>query len=221
MVTSVDDLGDTAPTAGNIGEPQVSNGMGGFVPTGNAFTVAARSRTNLNQNNRQIVTVVDFNVSSLTIAEVSDPAFVATLALDYVGQLNDLNGPIGVSVGQVASNAALNFDLGYDDGDGGSTAGTIALNTTTILDVGAGATPSGAVATGDSVPYTVDVTPIIVDWFNNPTNNNGLIFFMDDAGAAQGAYFNNLQITTAVPEPSTALLGCLALAGLIGARKRG
>lgn len=219
-VTFADDTGDTSPTAVNIAEPRQANGSGGFVANGNSFTVVARARGNENQNTQQIVSIVDFDISGLSTTEVNSPGFTAILSLDYMGSLNDSQPAIAVLVGQVASNDAPDFDLGFDDGDEGS-AGvetTVALNTQTLLsNVSAS---SNLLGTGESTPLTADVTAIVVDWFNNPASNNGLIFFFEDDDSSQGAYFDNLQIDT-IPEASTATFIALSvITGVFGMRRR-
>lgn len=216
--TFVDDLGNTSPTTGNLAEPRKNDGTDTFVATGNTFDVVARSRGNTGQNTQQIVTIVGFDVSGLSSTEVNDANFMATLNLNYTGHLNDVQPSINARVGQVASDAAADFDLGFDDGDQLSTAGIAALNSVELIsNVSAS---SNGLSTGQFIPRSVDITPIVVDWFNNPANNHGLVFFLDNTNASQAAYFEDLSIVTeVVPEPTS--LGLFALGAMaFGMRRR-
>ena len=74
----------------------------GPVDTGTTAPYAVRSRADTSQNDRQVATFLQFDVSSLTVEDVNNPAFEATFRIDYSTRLNTINA-LTVMVGRNTS----------------------------------------------------------------------------------------------------------------------
>ncbi|WP_372845919.1 carbohydrate-binding protein [Pontiella sp.] len=161
----------------------------GTVSRGNSDQVEVRSRT-LSQvqggDNRTVVTFAHFDIGSIPAGSVIDRA---TLTATYDSQLNDLNTSDPASVGAVATawdtsggNNPL-FIYGWDY----TVTNTAALNPQVLV-----ADIKNTAATGQTV--TGDFTSTVQGWFEGSLDNHGLVFFIDGVGA-QGAGFNNVELT--------------------------
>lgn len=171
-----------------------------------------RERRNPAQDDRRISSYLNFDVSGLTLTEVTAPGFSATLELDYVGQLNDVNSA-AAQVGAVTTAAwdsATNLPLhsyGFD-ADAGSVSAAFA--TDILADIAAVA-PTGQVV-------TADITSIVQGWVDGTLDNFGLVLFSPIL-ESQGAGFNSPQIVTVVPEPASAALLGLGAAMILVRRR--
>ena len=157
---------------------------------------AIRERRVAGQNNRRISAFFQFDVSDPALATLfSDPAFSATLTLDYVGQLNAVN-PAGASIGQVTQ-AAWDSDVNTVDilpprhlYGMGSPDFTAATNVVPLLADIAAVTPTGQT-------FEVDVTTTVRNWGDGTDPNFGFILFIPIL-EAQAAGFNNPVLTLSV-----------------------
>lgn len=196
-----------------------NDGSGNLVPTtapggivgptsGSTFQYAIRERAaaqQTSQPDRAGYSFFDFDLSNLSPAP-TDPGFSAIFSIDYVGHLNNLND-WGVSLGQV--NGAWDTS-GDNDPTRALSQGSTNLGSL-VSDVSGNA---GAIS-----GIEIDITALVQGWADGSIANNGLTF--TGSLAPQGAYFNNAIITTSVvPEPSSASLLALAIAGTVIRRKR-
>ena len=140
-----------------------------------------RERLNPSQTNRRISSFLNFDVSALTPADVSQAGFSVSFTADYIFQLNNQNGGARAVVGRV-TNGAWNsssprplFTWGIDDS---------ADRTTLIPDIRSLAPPTSVSA---------DVTSIVAGWVNGTLDNYGLAVFIDDT-VSNAAGFSNPQL---------------------------
>ena len=176
------------------------------------YQYAIRERGNTAQQNRTVYSFLLFDVSSLTVADVSDPTFNADFTIDYVGALNILNGPgqyaLGTPVTAVDSTTNIPTTL---TGEGA----TLVAGSTLIAN-SLEATPG---------PVTVDVTSLVRGWVDGSIPNNGVTIIEtngtdnigdDVAGptTSQAGYFSNAAITTDF-SGGEALCGDVDLSGTV------
>ena len=139
-----------------------------------------RERRSTTQTDRRISSFLNFDINSLTTAEVNGPGFAASFTADYEFQLNNLNSTSAV-VGRV-TNGAWNdttslplHSWGIDDS---------ADRTSIIADI-ATLTPPSTVS--------IDVTSIVSGWVNGTIDNYGLVVFVGDL-ESNAAGFSNPKI---------------------------
>lgn len=139
-----------------------------------------RERRSATQTNLRISTFLNFDVSSLTPAEVNGPGFTASFTADYEFQLNNLNSTSAV-VGRV-TNGAWNDTTtlplhawGIDD----------SVDRTSIIADISTLTPPSTVS--------IDLTSIVSGWVNSTIDNFGLVVFVGDL-ESNAAGFSNPKI---------------------------
>ncbi|MBK1854962.1 sulfatase-like hydrolase/transferase [Verrucomicrobiaceae bacterium 5K15] len=142
-----------------------------------------RERVSSTQTSQRISSFLNFDVSGLTVSDVSDPNFSATFTADYEFQLNNVNAT-AASVGRVTNGAwdgtttQPQHSWGIDD----------AVDVTTLIaDISALAPPSSVSA---------DVTDIVKAWVNGSHSNYGLVVFIDEL-KSNGAGFSNVRLVLA------------------------
>lgn len=201
----------TAPaTVTNTGSP--ANGA--------TFDYGVRERTNPGQTSIRTASFIEFDISSITAADIADPTFSAIFEIEHVGHLNNVNTGFDLSLGAVNS----------------------AWDTTANLPpfaLAAGATPLGVLLTdvqlvSGSQMLSLDITSLVLDWYNGVTPNNGLVLFgtpdpmtvpasngTNNGQFSQASFLQGAAIVhSVVPEPSSFSMICLVLVGLIGLRRR-
>ncbi|MEJ6567291.1 MAG: DNRLRE domain-containing protein [Akkermansiaceae bacterium] len=176
--TAVTDNLDPATVGTNATTSGVNGGVTGDFPI--------RERVNANQNDRRISSYFKFDLSDPSVADaLVSPPYTASLTLEYVGQLNTLNGGTA-SVGRVTTadwDSTANFPLhsyGLESG-----VGTNAANIIDFLEI-ATTPPAGET-------LTIDVTNIVIDWVNGTQPNYGFVLFINQ-NVSQAAGFNNPQL---------------------------
>lgn len=197
------------PPFGVSSNPNTGGPNGGAGPQ--AWRYVARERNNEGQNDRRVATFLQYDTSSLTVADVNDPNFQATFEIDHVGNLNTINPGLDLVLGQVSGawddSGTMNPVYNWAE---------VSSNQTLLLE-------NLQNHTG-TVPISVDITPIVQDWVLNGTNQ-GIALFGDQFGAPGGnlsnaSYLENASLSwEIIPEPSTGILGLLG-AGLLVARRR-
>lgn len=202
---SVTDDGD----ATSVGSVNVSPMTGDFF---------IRERRSAGQSDRQVSSFFQFDVSSLTVGDVTTPGFQAVFEIDYISQLNAFVGSNSAPaiVGRVVSGdgwdstSGIDFPL-HDWGFDEATNTTTAQNTQTLIADIPALAPAGQT-------LSVDITDIVTGWVDGSFDNYGLVLFIDEL-EAQGAGFSNPEIVTSiVPEPGS--LALLTLGGLLVTRRR-
>ncbi|MGJ8725773.1 MAG: DNRLRE domain-containing protein [Roseibacillus sp.] len=150
-----------------------------------------RERRNAGQNNRRISSFLQFDLTDPALSALfSSPDFSATLTLEYVAQLNAVNGPSSATVGRVTT-AAWDSDV--------ATPTLPPLHTYGITDA-ADAIPFIAdikdlLPTGQTLE--IDVTTIVQGWADGTNPNFGFVLFIDRL-EAQAAAFNNPELTLSI-----------------------
>ncbi|MDB4284156.1 PEP-CTERM sorting domain-containing protein [Akkermansiaceae bacterium] len=169
------------------------------------YAIRERAAAQQAQVDRAGYSFFKFDLSSLSPAP-TDPGFSAIFSIDYVGHLNNLNA-WNVDLGQV--NGAWDIS-GDNDPTRALSQGSTCLGT---LVAGVEGEPSAING------IEIDITTLVQGWADGSIANNGLTF--TGSLVSQSAYFNNATITTSVvPEPSSASLAVLAIAGMVIRRKR-
>ena len=184
---------DTAVTdnldPANVGETAVLAGVNGGV-TGD---LVIRERRNANQNDRRISSYLQFDLTEpAAVTALAEPLYTASLTLEYVGQLNALNGATA-SLGRVTTAAwdsTATFPL-HSYGLDGATVITNAADVTDFI-------PNVATEPATGQTLTIDVTNIVRDWDEGIEPNFGFVLFFNQL-ESQGAGFNNPQLVISVP----------------------
>ena len=177
---------DTAVTdnlvPANVGPDAATAGVNGGV-TGE---LVIRERTSPTQNALRISSYLKFDLTDpAAVAAFATPPYTASLTLDYVGQLNTVNGG-SASVGRVTTadwDSTTNLPLhsyGLESG-----VGTNATDVGVFLDI---ATTS---ATGQTLE--IDVTNIVINWVEGGQPNFGFVVFINQ-NVSQGASFDSPQL---------------------------
>ena len=177
-----------------------------------------RSRELIGQNDRQIVTFFQYDLSGYTIADTLHPGFNASFSIDFLDGLNTVPGNnLEILIGR-NTNGPWNsggaayplHDWGFEDGDGAPPS----------LAPADGITLVNNVLTDALGTITVDVTNIVANWINGTNPNHGFVLYYD-ANVFQGARFGNPSLDVVVPEPGTIATFVLLLPiGLYWCRKR-
>lgn len=169
-----------AQTPANTGVADVDTG-----DTASDSDFYIRERRTASETDRRISTFLNFDVSSISSAEVNQPGFSVALTADYDFRLNNINSAPAV-VGRV-TNGAWNgtstlplHSWGIDDS---------ADLATMIADV-SGLNPPASVS--------ADVTDIVKDWVEGTHANYGLAVFIDTL-EFNGAGFSNPQLIVTLP----------------------
>ncbi|MDB0068426.1 sulfatase-like hydrolase/transferase [Akkermansiaceae bacterium] len=143
-----------------------------------------RERRSATQTDRRISSFLNFDVSSLTPADLSSPGFSVSFTADYDFQLNNVNGPAAAVVGRVTNSAwdgTATLPLhtwGIDDASD---------RTTLITDIAALAPPASVSA---------DITSIVAGWVNGTIDNYGLVVFIGSL-ESNAAGFSNPRLVIA------------------------
>ena len=173
----------------------------------------SRSRASTGQDSMQVATFLRYDLSGLTPAHASDPAFAATFRIDYTQRLNTSNS-LAVLLGRNDSgawdSAGSNYplhDWGFDD----ETSTLNAEDTAIVVN-----NVRTQVPTDD---IEIDVTGIVADWVNGVHDNQGFVLCYDK-NEFQGAAFDNPELIVEVPEPSTLGLLLTAVCILAGGGRR-
>lgn len=173
---------------------------------GATFRYVARERNNATQNDRRVVTFLQFDTSGLTAADVGDPNFSAVFQLDHVGQLNDVNTGMGVAVG-------LNVSGAWDDSGTSNPSFEWAA-----ASVSGGLILDNVHLVPEAQALSIDITPAVVGWVDGSIENQGLILFGSPSSAggnfSQGAFSENPSIVISF-ETDTGLLGDVNLDGTV------
>lgn len=158
--------------------------------------IVVRERSNLTQDNLQIRTFLEFDVSSLTAADVTAPGFSALFSIDFVTKLNTVNN-MGVQIGRVLDDGFDGDSWDVEEGDlplfewarlGDEAGEDLAADTVVIIE---------KIRTDDLGIYTADVTPIVQDWVSGNFDNNGFVLY-GTGDVFQGAGLDNAQLFTQV-----------------------
>ncbi|MFC7339468.1 hypothetical protein ACFQY0_19905 [Haloferula chungangensis] len=151
-----------------------------------------RERSSAAQSDRRISSYFLFDLTDPSVEDVlASPLFTATLSVDYVGQLNTVNGA-PASIGRVTTAAwdsSSNPPLHSYGLEGG--VGTQAADVMALID-NIAATP----AAGETV--SLDVTEIVRSWIDGVNPNYGFVLFINQL-TSQGAGFDHPQLVLAVP----------------------
>ena len=199
-----------------LGVTTVGNLAGPAGPSnGNPWRYGARERDNQAQTNRMVATFLQFDTSSLSSADVNNPAFTASFSIDYVGHLNNVNPGMDVGLGQITGGT-------WDDTGGNNPLYTWATGSSNVQTVVQNTNSQPNAING----ITLDITGIVQDWVNNPATNQGLALFgYLEAGnggiLTNGGYFDNVVVeTSTIPEPATGVLGLFGALALTLRRRR-
>lgn len=173
-----------------------------------------RSRQDISQNDRQVATFLQFDLSALTTADVNNPGFVAVFQIDYTFQLNTINDleiRLGRNTGGAWDSSGSNnplHDWGFDD----ETSTEAAADGRTLLaNVKPAAPPVNDIQ--------VDVSDIVTGWVDGTNANQGFVLYYN-ANAFQGAGFRDAELLITVPEPATLSLFAVSLFGLLAPGRR-
>ena len=184
----------------------------GSIDGGTTEPYPVRSRQDTSQNDRQVATFLQFDVSSLTSADVNNAGFIAVFQIDYTFRLNTSNN-LEILIGRNASGAWDSsgsnnplHDWGFDD----ETSTAAAADGLTLM-------ANVRTTTPPVNDIQVDVSGIVKGWVDGTNPNQGFVLYYD-RNAYQGAGFRDAELLIVVPEPAT--FGLLAV-GLLGLRASG
>ena len=155
-----------------IGAPNVNSG-----DSPNDANIYIRERLSPTEIDRRISSFLNFDVSSLTVADVNNPGFLASFTMDYDFQLNSSNS-LSAVVGRVTNSAwdgvttSPLHSWGIED----------AANRTTFITDISDLTPPSSIS--------VDITNIIQDWVEGTTNNFGLAVFAGETSSNAAGFSN-------------------------------
>ena len=205
-----------APSDVRVVSDQTTTTSLGTVTGGTSEPYPVRSRATLSQDDMQVATFLQFDVSALTIADVNHPDFSAIFQIDYTFQLNTSND-LAILVGRNTSGAWDSsgshnplHDWGFDDeaataaaADGRTLVANVRTTTPPVNDI------------------QVDVSDIVKGWVDGTNPNQGFVLYYN-RNAFEGAGFRDAELLITVPEPSTLSLSVLAALNLIsrGWRRR-
>ena len=218
-VTEDSNSGDTLPL---FGPPTVSGNSLDFNPVGFSATASGAGGNDITDGNLTFMVVAKpgYAINSLSLSEAGDTTLAgfgtnATFTkVTGTGVLN-VNEVDGVGIGALALPFSMTFtpssgDYGLTTDFGGGPGGTIAWS---------GGIPFNlnAILAANSIPFVAGATKISINLDNTLTA-------LSQAGTFSliaKKDFGGLSVTVNVPEPTTVLLGGLALAGLAVCRRRG
>lgn len=144
-----------------------------------------RERLSATQTNRRVSSFLNFDVSSLTLAEINSPGFSVTFTADYDFQLNNLNNASAV-LGRITNS---NWD--------GVT--TLPLHTWGIDDAADRITLISNISTlTPPATVTADVTGIVENWVNGNTSNFGIAVFGGELASNAAGFSNPRLVITSV-----------------------
>ncbi|MEI6894971.1 MAG: DNRLRE domain-containing protein [Colwellia sp.] len=175
------------------------------IQAGTVDPFEARQRSGYSTTDgRSVVTFFKFDISGLTLEEVNDPGFSASLVTDYTFRLNTVNSSGAASVGRITTawdtsgNNNPLFSYAFDNSSQTLNAEDVQVLIADILN------------TSPTVSdISVDFTSVVRGWVDGTYDNHGLAIFINGNGS-QGAGFDNLTLEV-IPEPST-----LGLMGIMG-----
>lgn len=196
----------------------------GIHATGGNVTVSGIDPVELQE--LQIKTNKTVEAAAITVSELAELQAGATLNADLVlasgatlelGGTMTLEGVLNLQTGLTLSGTVLDIVKGLTEGDSYTLfTGVEGLNlqqTITLFNM-----RSLAAQTEDAVtyePFMGDTQVAAADYFSNLNGNSGLVL---DYNSSTGAV--SITYAAAVPEPATATLSLLALAGLCARRRR-
>jgi hypothetical protein len=187
----------------------------GTVDPGGAASYAARGRGDTSQNSQQVVSFFQFDVSSLSVADVNNPGFSADFRIDYtfrINTLNDFSVEVGRNQGDAWDSTSGSLyplhDWGFDD------------ETSTVAAADRKVLIASVLGTDPTVTdVTADVSDIVKGWVEGTNDNWGFVLYYD-ANSFQAAGFENPELVITIPEPSTIGLLILTVLGLTLSRRR-
>lgn len=218
-VTEDSNSGDTLPL---FGPPTVSGNSLDFNPVGFNATATGAGGNDITDGNLAFMVVAKPGnaIKMLSLSEAGDTTLAgfgtdATFTkVTGTGVLN-INAVDGVGIGAIAVPFSMTFtpsggDYGLTTDFGGGPGGTIAWSGGTSFNL-------NSILTANSIPFVGGATKISINLDNTLTA-------LSQAGTFSliaKKDFGGLSVTVDVPEPTTVLLGGLALAGLVVCRRRG
>ena len=144
-----------------------------------------RERRSATQVDRRISTFLNFDVSSLTTAEINSPGFSVSFTADYEFQLNNLNSTAAI-LGRV-TNSAWNDTT------------TLPLHTWGIDNAGDRTTLIADISTlTPHASVSADVTSIVSGWVNGTIDNFGFVVFVGDLESNAAGFSNPRLLITSV-----------------------
>ncbi|MEP4077160.1 sulfatase-like hydrolase/transferase [Haloferula sp.] len=206
-VTSISVNGDTVTSTTTLTPTQAvsvtDDGSASSVGSVNVSPMTGdyfiRERRTITQNDRQVSSFFQYDLSTITVADTLTAGFSATFTIEYDSQLNNIvpNNSAPAILGRVTSGdgwdlSGTDYPLhgwGWDE----NTTSTAASDIQALI----GDIPALA-PTGQEL--TLDVTSIVTDWVNGTNPNYGFVLFINLL-EAQGAGFSNPElIITSLPD---------------------
>ena len=179
-----------------------------------------RSRSNTSQTDRYYRSFIQYDVSSLTPADVNDPGFSATFSVtqNYGSSSAEIAILVGANDGGAWNTTTSTPEYAW--GAASEDVVTLVENTDPFI-----AGTLGVAADEVSVTHTVDVTTIVQNWVNGVYDNEGFAVFEGVAPTKTSSNQNNIWsfedptlTLNIVPEPGS--LALMALGGLCVMRRR-
>ncbi len=202
------------PTDTRVVSDQTTTTSLGTVDDGTTSAYGVRGRTgDSGQDDKRIVTYLQFDVSDLSEAMVDHPEFSATFRIDYETRLNDINN--------------LDFFVGRNTGGSWDSGGTnnplhdwaFVDETSTVLAADGEFLVDGKDTEPPVDDLTADVSDIVTDWVKGTHANDGFVLYYN-SNQNQGVGFGNAELVIVIPEPSTLALAAVGLGGLRRRRRR-